>query len=185
MGPEMTLEAQGRNLNQAVPLVPEHPAQNHVGSSNASKGVKVEFAQKGEAAGKEQKRNAAFLSGRELISGENPFPEDTSMPYSGFEPTRSQAECYNYHTGWGGIKSRFSGKQRGEGERESQKSGEIAADQGAAQWLSGNVSLFHAAGLGFKYRAGQSLLSLSSLKWAINVYQACLGTEHTEGFTPD
>ncbi|GFX17008.1 hypothetical protein TNCV_2519841 [Trichonephila clavipes] len=44
---------------------------------------------------KEQKRYAAFLSRRESISGESPisFPEDTSMPYSGFdpEPTRLQA----------------------------------------------------------------------------------------------
>ncbi|GFV86096.1 hypothetical protein TNCV_670931 [Trichonephila clavipes] len=32
------------------------------------------------------------------------FPEDTSMPYPGFEPelTRLQAECHSHHTGWGG-----------------------------------------------------------------------------------
>ncbi|GFV38259.1 uncharacterized protein TNCV_178791 [Trichonephila clavipes] len=32
------------------------------------------------------------------ISGESPisFPEDTSMPSSGFEPTRLQAECHRY-----------------------------------------------------------------------------------------
>ncbi|GFT75211.1 hypothetical protein TNCV_2245381 [Trichonephila clavipes] len=33
-----TPEALGRNPNQAVPLVPVHPAQNHVGSTNASLG---------------------------------------------------------------------------------------------------------------------------------------------------
>ncbi|GFX45550.1 hypothetical protein TNCV_2740871 [Trichonephila clavipes] len=46
------------------------------------------------------------LSRRESISGESPisFHEDTSMPYSGFEPepTRLQVECHNHHTGWGG-----------------------------------------------------------------------------------
>ncbi|GFV06575.1 hypothetical protein TNCV_2948971 [Trichonephila clavipes] len=37
---------------------------------------------------KEQKRYAAFLSRRESIAGESPisFAEDTSIPYSGFEP---------------------------------------------------------------------------------------------------
>ncbi|GFU33166.1 hypothetical protein TNCV_4156761 [Trichonephila clavipes] len=30
------------------------------------------------------------------------FPEDTSMPYSGFEPepTRLQAQCHNHYTSW-------------------------------------------------------------------------------------
>ncbi|GFY14150.1 hypothetical protein TNCV_3613391 [Trichonephila clavipes] len=50
----------------------------------------------------EQKRCTAFHSRRESISGESPtsFPEDTAMPYSGFEPesTRLQAECHNHHT---------------------------------------------------------------------------------------
>ncbi|GFT03349.1 hypothetical protein TNCV_2985211 [Trichonephila clavipes] len=54
---------------------------------------------------KEQKRYAAFLSRRKSISGESPisFPEDTSIPYSGFEPTRSQAECHNHPTWWCGF----------------------------------------------------------------------------------
>ncbi|GFU67753.1 hypothetical protein TNCV_3134181 [Trichonephila clavipes] len=51
---------------------------------------------------REQKRCVAFRSRRESISGENPtsFLEDTSMPYSGFEPepTRFQAEYHNHHT---------------------------------------------------------------------------------------
>ncbi|GFW61586.1 hypothetical protein TNCV_348341 [Trichonephila clavipes] len=55
---------------------------------------------------KEQKRYAAFLSRQASISGESPisFPEDTSIPYKGFEPnpTRLQAECHNQHIGWGG-----------------------------------------------------------------------------------
>ncbi|GFW95350.1 retrovirus-related Pol polyprotein from transposon TNT 1-94 [Trichonephila clavipes] len=54
---------------------------------------------------KEQKRYAAFLSRRKSISGESPisFPEDTSMPYSGFEPDPIplRAEFHNSHTGWG------------------------------------------------------------------------------------
>ncbi|GFU17107.1 hypothetical protein TNCV_1853651 [Trichonephila clavipes] len=33
-----------------------------------------------------------------------------------------------------------------------------------AQWLSGSVSRFHATGPGFKFRAGQGRLSLSSLQ---------------------
>ncbi|GFT28876.1 hypothetical protein TNCV_3585741 [Trichonephila clavipes] len=41
---------------------------------------------------------------RESITGESPtsFPEDTTMPYSGFEPepTRLQAEDHIHHTGW-------------------------------------------------------------------------------------
>ncbi|GFU99106.1 hypothetical protein TNCV_1228201 [Trichonephila clavipes] len=53
---------------------------------------------------KEQKRYADFLSRRGSISGESPisFPEDTTMPYPGFEPepTGLQAECHNHHTGW-------------------------------------------------------------------------------------
>ncbi|GFY02498.1 hypothetical protein TNCV_3503791 [Trichonephila clavipes] len=60
--------------------------------------------------GKEQKRYAAFLSRRESISAESPipFPEYTSMPYSGFESeaTRLQVECHNRHTGWGGNNKR-------------------------------------------------------------------------------
>ncbi|GFV60255.1 hypothetical protein TNCV_134621 [Trichonephila clavipes] len=51
----------------------------------------------------EQKGCAAFYSRRESISGEIPtsFPENTSMPYLGFEPmpTLLQAECHNHHTG--------------------------------------------------------------------------------------
>ncbi|GFX57017.1 hypothetical protein TNCV_3701821 [Trichonephila clavipes] len=53
-------------------------------------------------------RKGALLSVREG----NPFPakvrlripDDTSMPYSGFEPKppRLQAECHNHHTKWGG-----------------------------------------------------------------------------------
>ncbi|GFT73486.1 hypothetical protein TNCV_4021091 [Trichonephila clavipes] len=43
-----------------------------------------------------------LLLRQESISGESPvsFPEDTSMPFSGFEPepTRLQAECHNHHT---------------------------------------------------------------------------------------
>ncbi|GFU61960.1 hypothetical protein TNCV_4022451 [Trichonephila clavipes] len=50
----------------------------------------------------EQKGCVAFHSKRESISGESPttIPEDTSMPYSGFEPepARLQAECPNHHT---------------------------------------------------------------------------------------
>ncbi|GFX48985.1 hypothetical protein TNCV_2797761 [Trichonephila clavipes] len=46
------------------------------------------------------------------------------------------------------------------------------------QWLSGSVSRFHAAGLGFKSRAGQGRISFSSLQWIDKEYQACLGTEH-------
>ncbi|GFU01691.1 hypothetical protein TNCV_1522261 [Trichonephila clavipes] len=52
----------------------------------------------------EQKGCAAFHSKRESISGGNPtsFPEDTSLPYSGFgpEPTRLQTEGHNHHIGW-------------------------------------------------------------------------------------
>ncbi|GFT25211.1 hypothetical protein TNCV_180901 [Trichonephila clavipes] len=52
----------------------------------------------------EQKGRAAFHSRWESISGESPasFLQDTSMPYSGFEPepTRLQAECHIHHTGW-------------------------------------------------------------------------------------
>ncbi|GFT80349.1 hypothetical protein TNCV_1189961 [Trichonephila clavipes] len=50
---------------------------------------------------KEQKY-AAFFSRREFIAGESPIPvlEDTSMSYSGLEPTRLQAACHNHHTGW-------------------------------------------------------------------------------------
>ncbi|GFX55516.1 hypothetical protein TNCV_268041 [Trichonephila clavipes] len=55
---------------------------------------------------KKQKRYAAFLSRRESITGESPisFPEDASMPYSGFEPelTRLQVERHNHHTRWDG-----------------------------------------------------------------------------------
>ncbi|GFU99353.1 hypothetical protein TNCV_1900981 [Trichonephila clavipes] len=43
----------------------------------------------------------------ESISGKSPIylPEDTSMPYSGFEtePTRLRAECHSHHTGWDGA----------------------------------------------------------------------------------
>ncbi|GFV94295.1 hypothetical protein TNCV_2267491 [Trichonephila clavipes] len=46
-----------------------------------------------------------FLSKRESISGESPisFPEDSYMPYLGFEPepSRLQFESHNPHTGWG------------------------------------------------------------------------------------
>ncbi|GFS98204.1 hypothetical protein TNCV_3924961 [Trichonephila clavipes] len=51
----------------------------------------------------EQKGCAAFHSRRESITGESPTSfseEDTVMPYSGFEPTRLQAEGHIYHTGW-------------------------------------------------------------------------------------
>ncbi|GFX19326.1 hypothetical protein TNCV_3014651 [Trichonephila clavipes] len=48
----------------------------------------------------EQKECAAFQSRQESISGESPtsFPEDTPMPYSGFEceSTRLLAECHNH-----------------------------------------------------------------------------------------
>ncbi|GFT67230.1 transposable element Tcb1 transposase [Trichonephila clavipes] len=49
--------------------------------------------------------NRRELSRREFITGESPtsFPEeDTTMPYSGFEPepTRLQAEGHIHHTGW-------------------------------------------------------------------------------------
>ncbi|GFV48043.1 hypothetical protein TNCV_3999571 [Trichonephila clavipes] len=46
---------------------------------------------------------AAFYSRWESITGESPtsFPEEnTTTPYSGFEPTRLQAEAYIHHTGW-------------------------------------------------------------------------------------
>ncbi|GFV23745.1 mariner Mos1 transposase [Trichonephila clavipes] len=47
---------------------------------------------------------AAFHSRREFISGESStsFTEDTSMPYSGFEPepARLHAECHNHYTDW-------------------------------------------------------------------------------------
>ncbi|GFV68284.1 hypothetical protein TNCV_1875661 [Trichonephila clavipes] len=50
-------------------------------------------------------RRDALLSDsrQESITGESPtsFPEeDTTMPYSGLEPTRLLAECHVYHTGW-------------------------------------------------------------------------------------
>ncbi|GFW82282.1 hypothetical protein TNCV_3817631 [Trichonephila clavipes] len=52
----------------------------------------------------EQKECAAFHSRRESTSGESPtsFPEDTSMPYSEFEPEhiRLQAEGHIHHAGW-------------------------------------------------------------------------------------
>ncbi|GFT32373.1 hypothetical protein TNCV_4484051 [Trichonephila clavipes] len=52
----------------------------------------------------EQKECASFHSRREAILGQSPtsFPEDTSMPYSGFkpEPTRFQAEGHIHHTVW-------------------------------------------------------------------------------------
>ncbi|GFV85782.1 hypothetical protein TNCV_2004021 [Trichonephila clavipes] len=59
-----------------------------------------------------QKGCSAFHSRREWIpfsvvsNGLTSFPEDASMPYSGFEPelTRFQAECHNHHTVWGGIR---------------------------------------------------------------------------------
>ncbi|GFX06165.1 hypothetical protein TNCV_642121 [Trichonephila clavipes] len=61
-------------------------------------GILTSYAQ-----GIEQNGCAAFHSRRESISGEGPtsFPEDTSMPNSGFEPDppRLQAECHNHHTG--------------------------------------------------------------------------------------
>ncbi|GFV82116.1 hypothetical protein TNCV_2790141 [Trichonephila clavipes] len=50
----------------------------------------------------EQKGCTAFHFRQEPISGESSttFPEDTSIPYSGFkpEPTRLQAKCHNHHT---------------------------------------------------------------------------------------
>ncbi|GFU87101.1 uncharacterized protein TNCV_430051 [Trichonephila clavipes] len=45
---------------------------------------------------------AAFHSRREPITGESPtsFPEEnTTMPYSGFEPTRLQTNSHIHHTG--------------------------------------------------------------------------------------
>ncbi|GFV50329.1 hypothetical protein TNCV_622371 [Trichonephila clavipes] len=55
----------------------------------------------------EQKRCAAFHSRRKSISGDSPtsFPENTSMPYSGFEPEliRLQTECHNHHTKQGRL----------------------------------------------------------------------------------
>ncbi|GFU69659.1 transposable element Tc3 transposase [Trichonephila clavipes] len=44
---------------------------------------------------------AAFLSKRESISDDLFHEEDTTMSYSGFEPTRLQAESQSHHTGWG------------------------------------------------------------------------------------
>ncbi|GFT39022.1 hypothetical protein TNCV_3691071 [Trichonephila clavipes] len=36
------------------------------------------------------------------------FPEeDTTMPYSGFEPTRLQAEGHSHHTGWATFSRSF------------------------------------------------------------------------------
>ncbi|GFX02603.1 uncharacterized protein TNCV_728571 [Trichonephila clavipes] len=46
---------------------------------------------------------AAFHSRRESITDESPtsFPEEnTSLSYSGFEPTRLQAKGHIHHTGW-------------------------------------------------------------------------------------
>ncbi|GFV39357.1 hypothetical protein TNCV_1230591 [Trichonephila clavipes] len=43
---------------------------------------------------------------RESITGESPtsFPEEeTTMPYSGFEPSLLQAEGHIHHTGWAAI----------------------------------------------------------------------------------
>ncbi|GFX44261.1 uncharacterized protein TNCV_4376491 [Trichonephila clavipes] len=54
----------------------------------------------------EQKGCANFHSRRESITDESPtsFPEEnTSMPYSGFEPTRLQAEGHIHHTGWAPV----------------------------------------------------------------------------------
>ncbi|GFV32177.1 uncharacterized protein TNCV_1674651 [Trichonephila clavipes] len=57
----------------------------------------------------EQKGCAAFHSREEFISSESltSFPEDTSIPYSGFEPgpTRLQVECHYHHTGCGGTQT--------------------------------------------------------------------------------
>ncbi|GFY31825.1 hypothetical protein TNCV_4201341 [Trichonephila clavipes] len=54
-------------------------------------------------------QKGAFHARRESISGESPtcFPEDTSLPCSGFEPepTRLQAEGHNHHTGWAATES--------------------------------------------------------------------------------
>ncbi|GFS64315.1 hypothetical protein TNCV_3955181 [Trichonephila clavipes] len=52
-----------------------------------------------------KKRCAAFHSRRESITGESPttfLEENTTMPYSGFEPepVRLQAELHIHHTGW-------------------------------------------------------------------------------------
>ncbi|GFV30060.1 hypothetical protein TNCV_1195071 [Trichonephila clavipes] len=56
----------------------------------------------------EQKRCAAFHSRRESISGESlaPFPEDTFIPYSGFEPesTRLQAEVRIHNIGLAALR---------------------------------------------------------------------------------
>ncbi|GFY35691.1 hypothetical protein TNCV_2619831 [Trichonephila clavipes] len=50
----------------------------------------------------EQKSCGAFHSRRESIPGKSStsFPEDTFMPYSGFEPepTALRAECHNHHS---------------------------------------------------------------------------------------
>ncbi|GFV69730.1 hypothetical protein TNCV_1348831 [Trichonephila clavipes] len=56
----------------------------------------------------ERKGCAAFHSRLESIFGESPtsFPEEASMPYSGFEPepTRLKAEGHIQHTGWAARK---------------------------------------------------------------------------------
>ncbi|GFX47036.1 hypothetical protein TNCV_316591 [Trichonephila clavipes] len=48
------------------------------------------------------KEYAAFISRRESIKSESPtsFPEDTTMPYLGFEPTRLLAESHIHRTDW-------------------------------------------------------------------------------------
>ncbi|GFW97742.1 hypothetical protein TNCV_1425051 [Trichonephila clavipes] len=50
-----------------------------------------------------QKVCAAFYSRRQSVSGKSltSFPEDTSLPYSGFQPEPSglQVEDHNHHTG--------------------------------------------------------------------------------------